>query len=224
MFSQLTSVSAVFEVNGEASILATFVTTGGVPGSAVCGFKLQEIENKLYQEFASPTGPAPWSQTPHEHPAQCIVPPAKSSIHYMAENEPLVPGSVPVLTGESLLIRTVFPAIQDRDLLTSIQVQTVDPKLGFEKALVVLGTSRSKLLRATINLAPNTQMGNAKILELLSEQDVYLSGCYLRGLESIEIDFEKFKIFGYQPGCIVSLPLSICGVLKCQDECLNPSV
>ena len=92
---RLTSVSSIFSMNGEESILATFVETNGIPGSAVCGFKLSDIEETLKSDFLTPTGIAPWHHT--EHPAGCPGPEItknRAYVRYMLDNEPIVEKSL----------------------------------------------------------------------------------------------------------------------------------
>ena len=143
-------------MNGEESILATFVETNGIPGSAVCGFKLSDIEETLKSDFLTPTGIAPWHHT--EHPAGCPGPEItknRAYVRYMLDNEPIVEKSVPIISQEPLLTRTVFASFSERDLFTEIKVQNpekIESKAKMEKTLVLIGTSRSKLLRATLNL------------------------------------------------------------------------
>ena len=153
---RLTSVSSIFSMNGEESILATFVETNGIPGSAVCGFKLSDIEETLKSDFLTPTGIAPWHHT--EHPAGCPGPEItknRAYVRYMLDNEPIVEKSVPIISQEPLMTRTVFASFSERDLFTEIKVQNpekIESKAKMEKTLVLIGTSRSKLLRATLNL------------------------------------------------------------------------
>ena len=66
-------------------------------------------------------------------------------------------------------------------------------------------------------------MGGERTLELLSEQSL-IGSCGSTsdedlGLTALTINYESWKIFGYQDNCVMSVPLTLCGLFKCKEEC-----
>jgi len=69
----------------------------------------------------------------------------------------------------------------------------------------------------------SAEMGGERTLELLSEQSLVgpcgpMSDEDL-GLTALTINYESWKIFGYQDKCVMSVPLTLCGLFKCKEEC-----
>ena len=229
-FSELTSVSGTFPVTDEGEahnvVLASFVVKRGIPGSAVCAFRFDDIDRQLKGEFTEPTGPAPWH--PREHPAVCGL--AKSerlreAVSYMEENSPLVVGSITPLDGVPLLTRTL-----NRDLITTIKVQ--EPvrynETRADKTLVFMGTDNAKVLRASISLYKKGEMTVDGRVELISEQDLGVTlgqKCNSRIIKELALDGSDSVFTVMSPSqqdqndCLVQMPLAICGLLNCQEEC-----
>ena len=114
----MTAVSDTIEINGADSVLVSFTSSHGIPGSNVCAFAVDEIKDALFGtgvDFESAQELNPWKNTPQENPANCLVPATGSYqyLQYIERSSSLSDHSPKALDGGHLLIRTTFSRPED---------------------------------------------------------------------------------------------------------------
>jgi len=234
-FSIMTAVSDTIEINGADSVLVSFTSSHGIPGSNVCAFAVDEIKDALFGtgvDFDGAQELNPWKNTPQENPANCLVPATGSYqyLQYIERSSSLSDHSPKALDGGHLLIRTTFSRPEDRDLITQVEIQKLNS--NNETAIVVMSTTNGKLLRGILklrNVDRNKLTAEIRRFEFLSESDVFLPEECQNGIREIE-DLELFgsaggsssttDIFVSMPGCAVKLSTeSICASFDCKIAC-----
>ena len=211
------------------SVLATFTTReSSIPGSAVCAFRLSDIQKSLLSPLKDATGPAPWSNN-QEHPANCQsgseARTNRGFLEYISENSPEVQEKPPAINGEPLLTRTVFKTAADRDLLQKIEVTPLDG--AKDLALVAIGTSNSKIIRASLKLtADKDSIVHRKRLTFLTEQAVhpenYCGEQANSGVLDIQIQKVHQSIIISGQSCTTQIYQgSTCQAYSCQSACAS---
>uniref|UniRef100_A0A672FPH0 Sema domain-containing protein n=1 Tax=Salarias fasciatus TaxID=181472 RepID=A0A672FPH0_SALFA len=233
-FDVLQSLTSVLQLEQRPAVLGVFTTQGNsIPGSAVCSFFLDDVEQVFSGSFKEQRGgdaswtPVPEDQVPSPRPGSCAGdgPAAdfKSSVQFpddmltFIKSFPLMDGSVPAVNHRPCFTRTA-----SRSKLTQI-VADVSAGPFKDRTVLFLGSEDGHVLKVLVSSRPNNTWSS----RLLEDIDVYNpSRCDVQGQEdrtvlSLELDKEHHAVFVAFSSCVIRLPLSRCSQHGgCRRSCL----
>ncbi|KAA0709888.1 Semaphorin-6D Precursor [Triplophysa tibetana] len=253
-FDVLQSLTDVLQINRRPAVLGLFTTQinryththahshahhthvlipsvfPSIPGSAVCGFYLDDIERVFNGKFKEQkNSDSVWTSVPEEHvptprPGSCAGEGSASSFSSSAQfpdsvllfikTHPLMDESVSSVNNHPLITSTV-----SRYKLTGI---VVDTAAGPHKnrTVVFVGSEDGRVLKILTSVQPNSTHSS----KLLEDIDVYnptqCSG--ERRVLGLELDKENHALFVAFSSCVIRVPLSRC--LKhgtCKSRCIS---
>ena len=203
--------------------MATFTTReASIPGSAICAFKLSDIKKSLLASYVDATGPAPWNSV-LENPASCMTEARKNqyALKYIASNTPESQERPRAIDNEPLMTRTVFQSADDRDLMKRVEVQSYDWNKDY--GLVVIGTTNSKIIRASLKLKGDKgSIVHRKRLQFLTEQSVHSDKyCTLGdGVLALAIDDLHQTVYASGTSCLTRIDATAsCSAYGCRTAC-----
>ncbi|XP_048059360.1 semaphorin-6D-like isoform X2 [Megalobrama amblycephala] len=229
-FDVLQSVTNVLLINQRPTVVGVFTTqTNSIPGSAVCGFYLDDIEQVFNGKFKEQkNSDSMWTSVPEEHvpkprPGSCAgegsASSFSSSVHFpdsvltFIKTHPLMDESVPSVNSQPLITNTT-----SRYKLTQI---VVDTAAGPHKnrTVVFLGSEDGRVLKVLTSIQGNSSHGS----RLLEDIDVFnptqCSG--ERRVLGLELDKEHHALYVAFSSCIIRVPLSRCTRhATCKSRCL----
>ncbi|XP_058475176.1 semaphorin-6C-like isoform X2 [Solea solea] len=234
-FDVLQSVTNVLQVNGRPALAGVFTTQdNSIPGSAVCFFFMDDIENVFSGTFKeqrasdSSWTPVPDQRVPQPRPGVCAGDGAAadymSSVQFPDEtltfikSHPLMDKAVPSVNERPSFMRT-----SSRSKLTQI---VVDVSAGpFKDRMVMfLGSDDGRVLKVLVSTHLNNSIGT----KLLEDIDVYNpSKCNVQGQEDrvvlgLELDKDHHALFVAFSSCVLRVPLSRCSHHGgCKQSCLT---
>uniref|UniRef100_A0A3Q2XNK2 Sema domain, transmembrane domain (TM), and cytoplasmic domain, (semaphorin) 6Ca n=1 Tax=Hippocampus comes TaxID=109280 RepID=A0A3Q2XNK2_HIPCM len=214
-FDVLQSLTGVLQINGRPAVLAVFTTqANSIPGSAVCAFYMDDVEEVFSGKFKEQRGgdsswtAAPEDAVPRPRPGSCAGdgPAAdfKSSVDFPDEtlafvkSFPLMDGAVPAVNRRPFYTRTASGS-----KLTQIAADvSAGPRK--ERAVVFLGSEDgrvAKVLVATLPHDTSVWLENFLRCDLgVREED--------RRVLGLELDKEHHALFVAFGSCLVRVPLS----------------
>uniref|UniRef100_A0A3Q3DUI5 Sema domain, transmembrane domain (TM), and cytoplasmic domain, (semaphorin) 6Ca n=1 Tax=Hippocampus comes TaxID=109280 RepID=A0A3Q3DUI5_HIPCM len=217
-FDVLQSLTGVLQINGRPAVLAVFTTqANSIPGSAVCAFYMDDVEEVFSGKFKEQRGgdsswtAAPEDAVPRPRPGSCAGdgPAAdfKSSVDFPDEtlafvkSFPLMDGAVPAVNRRPFYTRTASGS-----KLTQIAADvSAGPRK--ERAVVFLGSEDGRVAKVLVATLPHDT--SAAPLE----ED--------RRVLGLELDKEHHALFVAFGSCLVRVPLSRCGRHgACKRACL----
>ncbi|XP_067267436.1 semaphorin-6C isoform X4 [Chanodichthys erythropterus] len=229
-FDVLQSVTNVLLINQRPAVVGVFTTQiNSIPGSAVCGFYLDDIERVFNGKFKEQkNSDSMWTSVPEEHvpkprPGLCAgegsASSFSSSVHFpdsvltFIKTHPLMDESVPSVNSQPLITNTA-----SRYKLTQI---VVDTAAGPHKnrTVVFLGSEDGRVLKVLTSIQGNSSHGS----RLLEDIDVFnptqCSG--ERRVLGLELDKEHHALYVAFSSCIIRVPLSRCTRhATCKSRCL----
>lgn len=229
-FDVLQSLTNVLQINQRPAVVGVFTTQiNSIPGSAVCGFYLDDIERVFNGKFKEQkNSDSMWTSVPEEHvpkprPGSCAGEGSASSysssvqfpdsVLSFIKTHPLMDESVPPVNSQPLITNTA-----SRYKLTQI---VVDTAAGPHKnrSVVFLGSEDGRVLKVLTSTHTNGSLGS----RLLEELDVFnptqCSG--ERRVLGLELDKEHHALFVAFSSCIIRVPLSRCARHDtCKRRCL----
>ncbi|CAM4640837.1 unnamed protein product [Leuciscus chuanchicus] len=230
-FDVLQSLTNVLQINQRPAVVGVFTTQiNSIPGSAVCGFYLDDIERVFNGKFKEQkNSDSMWTSVPEEHvpkprPGSCAGEGSASSysssvqfpdsVLSFIKTHPLMDESVPSVNSQPLITSTA-----SRYKLTQI---VVDTSAGPHKnrSVVFLGSEDGRVLKVLTSTQTNGSYGS----RLLEELDVFnptqCSGD--RRVLDLELDKEHHALFVAFSSCIIRVPLSRCTRHDtCKRRCLD---
>lgn len=232
-FDVLQSITNVLQINGRPAVVGVFTTqTNSIPGSAVCAFFMDDIENVFSGKFKeqknsdSAWTPVPDSQVPKPRPGSCAGdPPAEdysSSVQFpdqvltFSKNFPLMDPSV-----SSVLHLPLFTRTTSRSKLSSLAVD-VSAGPHWDQTVLFLGSDDGKVLK--VLLKSHNQTFSPVLLEEIPAYNPLR--CGVRGQEdkrvlSLELDRENRGVFVAFRSCVIRIALSRCELHRtCRRSCL----
>ncbi|XP_060679388.1 semaphorin-6D-like isoform X2 [Hemiscyllium ocellatum] len=228
-FDVLQSLSNVVTINGRPTVIGVFTTqSNSIPGSAVCGFHMEDIDRvfdgafKEQRSTDSGWTPVPDERVPTPRPGVCAGHGGAQS--YKSSNDipdeslsfikshPLMDAAPPPVAERPWLVRSV-----GRSRLTAI---AVDPSAGphGNHTVLFVGADDGVLLKVLAQTRPGASIEGL----LLERMDVYPRGrCGAkaddRRILGLELDKDHHSVFVAFPGCVAQVPLSRCeGYGKCK--------
>ncbi|RXN22469.1 semaphorin-6D-like isoform X1 [Labeo rohita] len=230
-FDVLQSLTNVLQINQRPAVVGVFTTQiNSIPGSAVCGFYLDDIERVFNGRFKEQkNSDSMWTPVPEEHvpkprPGSCAGEGSASSysssvqfpdsVLSFIKTHPLMDESVPSVNSQPLITSTT-----SRYKLTQI---VVDTAAGPHKnrTVVFLGSEEGRVLK----ILTGTQANSSHDSRLLEDIDVFnptrCSG--ERRVLGLELDKEHHALFVAFSSCIIRVPLSRCAQhATCKRHCLH---
>ncbi|KAI2653279.1 Semaphorin-6D [Labeo rohita] len=207
-FDVLQSLTNVLQINQRPAVVGVFTTQiNSIPGSAVCGFYLDDIERVFNGRFKEQkNSDSMWTPVPEEH--------FPDSVLSFIKTHPLMDESVPSVNSQPLITSTT-----SRYKLTQI---VVDTAAGPHKnrTVVFLGSEEGRVLK----ILTGTQANSSHDSRLLEDIDVFnptrCSG--ERRVLGLELDKEHHALFVAFSSCIIRVPLSRCAQhATCKRHCLH---
>lgn len=226
-FDVLQSLTNVLQINRRPAVLGLFTTQiNSIPGSAVCGFYLDDIERVFNGKFKEQkNSDSVWTSVPEEHvpkprPGSCAGEGSASSFSSSAQfpdsvlsfikTHPLMDESVSSVNNQPLITITT-----SRYILTQI---VVDTAAGPHKnrTVVFVGSEDGRVLKILANSTHSSK--------LLEDIDVYnptqCSG--ERRVLGLELDKENHALFVAFSSCVIRVPLSRCAKHNtCKSRCIS---
>uniref|UniRef100_A0A9J8DMJ7 Sema domain, transmembrane domain (TM), and cytoplasmic domain, (semaphorin) 6Ca n=1 Tax=Cyprinus carpio carpio TaxID=630221 RepID=A0A9J8DMJ7_CYPCA len=230
-FDVLQSLTSVLQINQRPAVVGVFTTqTNSIPGSAVCGFYLDDIERVFNGKFKEQkNSDSMWTPVPEEHvpeprPGSCAGEGSASSysssvqfpdsVLSFIKTHPLMDESVSAINSQPLITSTA-----SRYKLTQI---VVDTAAGPHKnrSVVFLGSEDGRVLK----ILTSTQANSSRSSRLLEDLHVFsptqCSG--ERTVLGLELDKEHHALFVAFSSCIIRVPLSRCAPhTTCKRRCLH---
>uniref|UniRef100_A0A8C1RVP7 Sema domain, transmembrane domain (TM), and cytoplasmic domain, (semaphorin) 6D n=1 Tax=Cyprinus carpio TaxID=7962 RepID=A0A8C1RVP7_CYPCA len=227
-FDVLQSLTNVLQINQRPAVVGVFTTqTNSIPGSAVCGFYLDDIEQVFNGKFKEQKNsdsvwmPVPEELVPKPRPGSCAGEGSASSysssvqfpdsVLSFIKTHPLMDESVSAINSQPLITSTA-----SRYKLTQI---VVDTAAGPHKnrSVVFLGSEDGRVLK----ILTGTQANSSRLLEDISVfSPTQCSG--ERGVLGLELDKEHHALFVAFSSCIIRVPLSRCAQHgTCKRRCLH---
>ncbi|XP_057210695.1 semaphorin-6D [Triplophysa rosa] len=230
-FDVLQSLTNVLQINRRPAVLGLFTTQiNSIPGSAVCGFYLDDIERVFNGKFKEQkNSDSVWTSVPEEHvptprPGSCAGEGSASSFSSSAQfpdsvlsfikTHPLMDETVSSVNNQPLITSTV-----SRYKLTGI---VVDTAAGPHKnsTVVFVGSEDGRVLKILTRTQPNSTHGS----KLLEDIDVYnptqCSG--ERRVLGLQLDKENHALFVAFSSCVIRVPLSRCVKHStCKSRCIS---
>ncbi|CAL9691036.1 unnamed protein product [Knipowitschia caucasica] len=234
-FDVLQSVTNVLQIQGRAAVVGVFTTqANSIPGSAVCAFFMDDIENVFNGKFKeqkntdSTWTAVPETQVPKPRPGSCAGdPPAeeyRSSVHFpdqvlvFSKAFPLMDQSV-----WSVMRRPLFTRTNHRSRLVSVAVD-VSAGPHWDQTILFLGSEDGRVLKVLLKTESQNQNQSLSPV-LLEDIPVYDPlRCGLHGdsrVVSMELDRETRGLFVAFRSCVTRVSLSRCEKHRlCQRSCL----
>ncbi|XP_042601815.1 semaphorin-6D isoform X2 [Cyprinus carpio] len=230
-FDVLQSLTSVLQINQRPAVVGVFTTqTNSIPGSAVCGFYLDDIERVFNGKFKEQkNSDSVWTPVPEEHvpeprPGSCAGEGSASSysssvqfpdsVLSFIKTHPLMDESVSAINSQPLITSTA-----SRYKLTQI---VVDTAAGPHKnrSVVFLGSEDGRVLKILTGTQANSS-GSSRLLEDLHVfSPTQCSG--ERTVLGLELDKEHHALFVAFSSCIIRVPLSRCAPhTTCKRRCLH---
>uniref|UniRef100_A0A672NSC3 Semaphorin-6D-like n=1 Tax=Sinocyclocheilus grahami TaxID=75366 RepID=A0A672NSC3_SINGR len=227
-FDVLQSLTNVLQINQRPAVVGVFTTQiNSIPGSAVCGFYLDDIERVFNGKFKEQkNSDSVWMPVPDEHvpkprPGSCAGEGSASSysssvqfpdsVLSFIKTHPLMDESVSSINSQPLITSTA-----SRYKLTQI---VVDTAAGPHKnrSVVFLGSEDGRILK----ILTGTQANSSRLLEDISVfSPTQCSG--ERRVLGLELDKEHHALFVAFSNCIIRVPLSRCAQhTSCKRRCLH---
>uniref|UniRef100_A0A671P3C3 Semaphorin-2A n=1 Tax=Sinocyclocheilus anshuiensis TaxID=1608454 RepID=A0A671P3C3_9TELE len=227
-FDVLQSLTNVLQINQRPAVVGVFTTQiNSIPGSAVCGFYLDDIERVFNGKFKEQkNSDSVWMPVPEEHvpkprPGSCAGEGSASSysssvqfpdsVLSFIKTHPLMDESVSSINSQPLITSTA-----SRYKLTQIVVDTVaGPHKN--RSVVFLGSEDGRILK----ILTGTQANSSRLLEDISVfSPTQCSG--ERRVLGLELDKEHHALFVAFSSCIIRVPLSRCAQhTTCKRRCLH---
>uniref|UniRef100_A0A3B4EFG3 Sema domain-containing protein n=1 Tax=Pygocentrus nattereri TaxID=42514 RepID=A0A3B4EFG3_PYGNA len=219
-FDVLQSISNVIQINQRPAVVGVFTTQkNSIPGSAVCGFYMDEIERVFRGRFKEQKGTdSAWSAVPEEQvpkprPGSCAGDGSASafsssvlfpdSMLSFIKAHPLMDECVSSINNQPFLTHTISGC-----RLTQIVVDTV---AGPYKncTVIFLGSEDGHVLKVLMN----SDLNSSQTTTLLEDIHVYNPSKHLgldRKVLGLEMDKEHHALFVAFSSCIIRVPLSRC--------------
>ncbi|XP_067878866.1 sema domain, transmembrane domain (TM), and cytoplasmic domain, (semaphorin) 6C isoform X2 [Heterodontus francisci] len=233
-FDVLQSVTGIVPINGRPAIIGVFTTqANSIPGSAICAFYLEDIQNTFDGRFKEQRStdsmwmPVQDDQVPTPRPGCCAGHGAAES--YKSTNEfpdeslsfikshPLLDEAVPLILDKPWLTRTAA-----RSKLMHIVADTsAGPYQNY--TVLFVGSQEGILLKILPRIHPEAPMDGL----LLEEMDVYNpEKCSAKGEDKrilgLELDKDHHALFVGFSGCVIRVPLSHCESYgRCKRTCID---
>lgn len=229
-FDVLQSLTNVLQINQRPAVVGVFTTqTNSIPGSAVCGFYLDDIERVFNGKFKEQKNSdsmwtaVPEEQVPKPRPGSCAGEGSASSysssvqfpdsVLSFIKTHPLMEESVPSVNSQPLITNTA-----SRYKLTQI---VVDTAAGPHKnrTVVFLGSEDGRVLK----ILTNTHTNSSHTSQLLEDIDVFNPTRCVgeRAVLGLELDKEHHALFVAFSSCVIRVPLSRCAQhATCRRRCL----
>lgn len=230
-FDVLQSLTNVLQINQRPAVLGLFTTQiNSIPGSAVCGFYLDDIERVFNGKFKEQkNSDSVWTSVPEENvpkprpgscPGEGSASSFSSSVQFpdsvlsFIKTHPLMDESVLSVNNQPLITSTA-----SRYKLTRI---VVDTAAGPHKnrTVVFLGSEDGRVLKVLINTSPNSTHSS----KLLEDIDVFNpTQCSReRRVLGLELDKEHHALFVAFSSCVIRVPLSRCAKHStCKSHCIS---
>ncbi|XP_058609409.1 semaphorin-6D isoform X2 [Onychostoma macrolepis] len=230
-FDVLQSLTNVLQINQRPAVVGVFTTQiNSIPGSAVCGFYLDDIERVFNGKFKEQkNSDSMWTPVPEEHvpkprPGSCAGEGSASSysssvqfpdsVLSFIKTHPLMDESVPSINSQPLITSTA-----SRYKLTQI---VVDTAAGPHKnrSVVFLGSEDGRVLK----ILTGTQANSSHSSRLLEDIHVFNPAQCTgeRTVLGLELDKEHHALFVAFSSCIIRVPLSRCARhTTCKRHCLH---
>lgn len=229
-FDVLQSLTNVLQINQRPAVVGVFTTqTNSIPGSAVCGFYLDDIERVFNGRFKEQKNSdsmwtaVPEEQVPKPRPGSCAGEGSASSysssvqfpdsVLSFIKTHPLMEESVPSVNSQPLITNTASSY-----KLTQI---VVDTAAGPHKnrTVVFLGSEDGRVLK----ILTNTHTNSSHTSQLLEDIDVFNPTRCVgeRAVLGLELDKEHHALFVAFSSCVIRVPLSRCAQhATCRRRCL----
>uniref|UniRef100_A0A673GSI1 Semaphorin-6D-like n=1 Tax=Sinocyclocheilus rhinocerous TaxID=307959 RepID=A0A673GSI1_9TELE len=222
-FDVLQSLTNVLQINQRPAVVGVFTTQiNSIPGSAVCGFYLDDIERVFNGKFKEQkNSDSMWTPVPEEHvpkprPGSCAGEGSASSYSSSVQ----FPDSVLSFIKTHPLMDESVPSINSQPYkLTQI---VVDTAAGPHKnrSVVFLGSEDGRVLK----ILTGTQANSSRSSRLLEDLHVFSpTQCTgERTVLGLELDKEHHALFVAFSSCIIRVPLSRCARhTTCKRCCLH---
>ncbi|XP_043088964.1 semaphorin-6D isoform X2 [Puntigrus tetrazona] len=226
-FDVLQSLTSVLQINQRPAVVGVFTTQiNSIPGSAVCGFYLDDIERVFNGKFKEQkNSDSMWTPVPEEHvpeprPGSCAGEGSASSYSSSAQfpdsvlsfikTHPLMDESVPSINSQPLITSTA-----SRCKLTQI---VVDTAAGPHKnhSVVFLGSEDGRVLKILTNSSHSSRL----LEDILVFNPAQCAG--ERAVLGLELDKDHHALFVAFSSCIIRVPLSRCAQhTTCKRRCLQ---
>ncbi|KAI4871539.1 hypothetical protein NFI96_025908, partial [Prochilodus magdalenae] len=218
-FDVLQSISSVIQINQRPAVVGVFTTQrNSIPGSAVCGFYMDEIERVFQGTFKEQKGAdstwttVPGEQIPTPRPGSCAGDGSASAY----SSSVLFPDSMLSFIKAHPLMEDCVSSINNQPFLThttrncKLNQIVVDTVAGPYKNWTVffLGSEDGHVLKVLISSNQNS----AHTATLLEDIHVYNpSKCNGdRKVLGLELDKEHHALFVAFSSCIIRVPVSRC--------------
>ncbi|XP_026145109.1 semaphorin-6D-like, partial [Carassius auratus] len=225
----LRSLTSVLQINQRPAVLGVFTTqNNSIPGSAVCGFYLDDIDQVFKGKFKEQKkSDSVWTTVPEEHvpkprPGSC-APEGSAFFHTpyshhpdsvlsFIEKHPLMDECVSSINSQPLITSTLC-----RYRLTQIVVDTAaGPHQN--SSVVFLGSEDGRVLKILSSLRENS----SRLLEDISVFN-HTQCPGERRVLGLELDQEHHALFVAFSSCIIRVPLSRCARhTSCRSSSLDP--
>ncbi|XP_077405705.1 semaphorin-6D-like isoform X2 [Vanacampus margaritifer] len=234
-FDVLQSLSGVVQINGRPAVLAVFTTqANSIPGSAVCAFYMDEVDEAFGGKFKEQRGSdSAWTAVPDDavptpRPGLCAgdgtAGDFKSSVDFPDEtlafikSFPLMDGAVPAVNRRPFYTRTA-----SRSRLTQM---AADVWAGPHKdrTVLFLGSEDGRVSKVLVDTLADNAFGS-KLLEDINVYDPHRCDVGVpeedRRILALELDKEHHALFVAFSSCLVRVPLSRCRRHgACRRSCL----
>ncbi|XP_036433847.1 semaphorin-6C-like [Colossoma macropomum] len=238
-FDVLQSISNVIQINQRPAVVGVFTTQkNSIPGSAVCGFYMDEIERVFRGTFKEQRGTdSAWSAVPEEQvpkprPGSCAGDGSASAF----SSSVLFPDSTLSFIKAHPLMDECVSSINNHPFLThttsscKLTQIVVDTVAGPYKncTVIFLGSEDGRVMKVLMN----SDLNSSQTTTLLEDIHVYNpSKCNEdrrrlgldRKVLGLEMDKEHHALFVAFSSCIIRVPLSRCTqqFRNCRSHCLS---
>ncbi|TRY65633.1 hypothetical protein DNTS_009869 [Danionella cerebrum] len=228
-FDKLQALTGVLQINHRPSLVGVFTTqTNSIPGSAVCGFYLDDIERVFTGRFKEQkNSDSVWTAVPEElvpkpRPGSCAGEASASSFSSSVQ----FPDSVLSFIKTHPLMDESVPSVNNRPFITSTSSRykltqiAVDISAGphRNRTIMFLGSEDGHVLKVLTSTNANSTH------RLLEDIDVFNpTRCRGdRGVLALELDTERHALFVAFSSCVIRVPLSRCAQHSaCRRSCLD---
>ncbi|XP_072529396.1 semaphorin-6C isoform X2 [Salminus brasiliensis] len=229
-FDVLQSVSSIIQINQRPAVVGVFTTQmNSIPGSAVCGFYMDEIERVFQGRFKEQKGTdSAWSSVPEEQvptprPGSCAGDGSASAFSSSAQfpdsmlsfikAHPLMDESVSSINDQPFLTQTTSSY-----KLTQIVVDTVAGPYN-NRTVIFLGSEDGHVLKVLMSSDPNLSYSTTMLEDIHVYNPSSCTGD--RRVLGLELDKEHHALFVAFSSCIIRVPLSRCAKHgNCKSRCL----
>ncbi|XP_049328808.1 semaphorin-6D-like [Astyanax mexicanus] len=230
-FDVLQSVSGIIQINQRPAVVGVFTTQmNSIPGSAVCGFYLDEMERVFQGRFKEQKGTdSAWSSVPEEQvpkprPGSCAGEGSASAFSSSAlfpdsmlsfiKAHPLMDESVSSINNQPFLTQTTSSY-----KLSQIVVDTVAGP-NRNRTVMFLGSEDGHVQKILMNSDPNLSYSTTMLEDIHVYNPKTCKGD--RRVLGLELDKEHHALFVAFSSCIIRVPLSRCTKHRnCRSRCLS---